>query len=233
MVMFRKTILINVVAVGLIALLGSVVSAAITCTSASWGCKKSQCAIFELKGGAKPGSCFILGDIRVVEACLVCVNPGGDEDVREGVGGISDITYLESTDSAFITANKLKIVNMCLPYTVDEFNSYEYKDFCSSVLGKECLTYQDAQEAFEKFYEINSSNCVNSNWRPFQYIITTVEVIGDVWCGDCTFDENNNPIGDSCEKQEGGATACCSTEMECRYWDCENAEFLCTEGDCQ
>ena len=223
--MFKRLLLIVALCITLIAL-----SAPVAQAWRGFGCLGflcgSSCTVWQLKGGDKPGSCYIVGTIQVVDACLVCLNPSNKEqkDVREGLGGITPPLQISTEDNYLLTQNKVKLVNMCFPSSVEEFGLPIFSEFCLAY-GDPC----DPQVAFEKFYNVDKTSCRNSNWTPSEYIITSAKVVnGQIWC-DCTADPGTPGWLESCTPGPQASSVICTTDMQCRNWDCANANYECTE----
>ena len=137
-----------------------------------WG---SYEATYEIAGGQKPGTLttFVASEINVLEACLVCLNPGNNrKDVRKGLGGITVEVFSTSDEFQYDERGR---------YTLEQ-------EVCSTVGEGEC-----DQAYFENFWGVSIDDCRNDNWMPYQFLVNRLILSGRILT-DCSIDEYGNPF---------------------------------------
>jgi hypothetical protein len=155
------------------------------CTSFCYGCYGSS---WTVTGGDNPNDSYstIINTTGEVQSdAFVCTNPGGDFDVRQGVGGtIFDSSIAIAPGNTVTDENGKRIVFtdfMCSRVGEDVPNPYDPTDL-----------HVCTPEEFRSVWGDLSSYCRNSNWTPYEYLIRSVKLTGTLFEG-CPTDPNLVP----------------------------------------
>lgn len=190
--MFKRIFLIGALGISLMAFSVTAVGAWSFVSGGTYWCHYK--IWYDIRGGQKPGTLttFLASGIQVLDACLVCKNPGSKRlDVRIGKGGITLVIY--STDRSFQFDDRGKIY---AEQTVHADVDFIYNDPLHPC-------YQDlecSQAAFEDLWHVSVDDCRNKGWLPFQYLMKSFYLTGRMLT-DCEWkclDQQQPPPEEEC-----------------------------------
>jgi len=167
---------------------------------------------YTIAGGQKPGttSTFIGTHGVVKQASLVCFNPGTNQkDVRQGRGGITLdlLSNLGDQNEMYDQRGKYVLTTDLICSRSGESNC-----ICSDI----DLTAPCTQENFEIYWDVSVSDCRNTNWFPYEYLIQKLNLSGTVYT-ECQVNSDGSPILSTClEKAQGNFY--CETNQDPRTW---------------
>ena len=244
--MFKRLMLISILAFSMIAL-SNTQATAWNFGAAGWGWGSYE-AWYDVRGGGPdPDSVFLLSEVQVLDAALVCVNPGNWRlDVRQGKGGITLVNV--TPGGAFEPADERG------RFTVTEEIASSIVDFGENLFALDPVTYSgcnpdsywidgefdpagfiegcpQAVEAFRDFYfsylEPDQTECRNDNWVEYENLISSLILSGQIYT-DCT-DPNNIP--GSCDPDSAAdISLLCETDEPYRRWaDDGTVDYICEE----
>jgi hypothetical protein len=174
--MFKRIMLIGILAFSLMALLAPQVMA-----WALWG-QWGWChykATYDIRGGQKPGTLttFLASDFLVLEGAHVCRNPNR-YDVRVGYGGIKLRVVSSGVNWQFDNRGRTEETQK-IPASVDFIFNDPLHD---CYLDLEC-----AQAAFEKLWGVSRfKDCRNDKWWPYMFLVKRVMLTGRILT-DCEY----------------------------------------------
>lgn len=188
----------------------------------TWG-RGSYYAIYDIRGGQKPGTTttYVGTQAFIIQASLVCKNPGGDLDVRGGQGGISiDVLTDFANAKEMDDRGKFTLTTDPICSTVGETVTITNSD--QTITTRLC----DQVDLYD-LYDVDSADCRNSNWTPFDYLVQKLNVTGTIYTN-CTGFLNGFPTG--CDTADA-KTIYCETNADTRTpWTAENVRYVCVDA---
>lgn len=237
----KRLMLIGVVVFGLISLLQAQAMAAYTLPSgdAVVGCAwkkkpngimdyccyttcRGNCYWFQwvVTGGSNPNDNFgylLATDGKVLTYATVCKNPGGDLDVRQGVGGITlpdTYTPIDCTSITNSTNGKTVVTTFPLCERMDETDVFVYIDgekiHCWDNVPGVSTSSGVGPTLFEQTWGIGKKDCRNSNWTPYSFALLSIELTGTLY-NNCELGVTDPTLG-GCDPPKSGASVYCETK---------------------
>ena len=225
---------IGVLCLSLIALLQAQ-SLAWTFVSAGWG-YKCYFADFVVRGGSSDLEHTFLGSqVSVLDAGLVCVNPGNlSRDVRIGMGGITFSKETEASDWSAIGDRYKGIfaVHQTFNSSIVDFGNdlflqdKEFWKWCNPAIYQSdgefnlAAFIEKCPQAItnfnEFFFGVDQNYCRNTNWIPYEYLIRKLTIAGAVYYYETATKAN--------------MTLSCETDESYRHWNEDgNVTYVCKE----
>jgi len=220
--MLKKTIKIGLLGFGMMMLLQTQAIAWGT-SGGGWG-RGSYYAFYDIHGGQRPGTntTYVGTNAFIIQASLVCKNPGGERDVRGGKGGIT-IQILSDLANAKQMDDRGRFT-----LTTDPICSQDGETITITNFDQTITTHLCDQVDLKDLYDVDTTDCRNANWFPFDYLVQKLNVSGTIYTNCTGVDSEGFPTG--CDSTPP-LTLYCETNADTRTpWTAENVRYVCVDA---
>jgi hypothetical protein len=198
--------LIGILFFGMMAVFQTQAMAGYGFSSAGWNWNTYTIS-YIIHGGQNPDltSTFVASEAQIIEGSLVCVNPGGDFDVRQGKGGITIFATSQLTSDQLNENGKFVVEQLV------------------------CGTVADCGlDDFQQTWGVDETHCRNNNWSPDQLLVTSLFLYGQILT-DC--DPNYPPNEATCVQAKDTAVYCETDEDPRLPWPGNDDEvrYICVD----